>query len=78
MAVHVLDFVAVLLGAAVVLGIVVTVVLVVRGRPSQAPQSRRPHNRVQGRSLRGWQASVLREIRRAGRPPRRRTPREKA
>ncbi|HVA61449.1 MAG TPA: hypothetical protein VNG13_13065 [Mycobacteriales bacterium] len=56
------------LAAAAVLGIIVTtVVLVRRDRPPAPPHTRRTITRVRGRSIRGWQASVNRELRRAGR-----------
>jgi hypothetical protein len=44
-----------------------TVRQLTRGRPPQPPATRHHRQRVTGRSLRGWQASVNREIRRAGR-----------
>jgi hypothetical protein len=58
--------VAVILFLAVT-GIVVTIVRVARNRPPQPPRSRHDRYRVRGRSIRGWQASAIREIRRAGR-----------
>ncbi len=63
---EVLGGVAVLLAALLVVGVLVTVRLVARGRPSQPKPVRHPVSRVQGRNLRAWQGSVLREIRRGG------------
>jgi hypothetical protein len=59
------------LAGAVVLLIAFTVQQVSSGRPPQPPATRHSRQRVTGRSLRGWQASVNREIRRAGRENRR-------
>jgi hypothetical protein len=47
--------------------VVLTVVLASRNRPPQAPRRHPGPYRVRGRSIRGWQASAIREIRRAGR-----------
>ncbi len=53
-----------LIGLILLIG--VTVGLVARGRPRQPPPSR-GMPKTYGRSLRGWQAGVLRDIRRRGR-----------
>ena len=52
--------------AVVVLGIAATVVLVARDRPAQPVRRHPDPYRVRGRSIRGWQNSAIREIRRAG------------
>jgi hypothetical protein len=52
--------------AVVVLVIAVTVVLVARDRPAQPVRRHPDPYRVRGRSIRGWQNSAIREIRRAG------------
>lgn len=59
------DVVAAVLGIGLAALVVVTVVLVARNRPPQARARRDPY-RVRARSMRGWQASAIREIRRAG------------
>jgi hypothetical protein len=51
----------------VVLGVVITVVLVARDRPTQPTRKHPDPYRVRGRSIRGWQNSAIKEIRRAGR-----------
>ena len=58
---------AALLGAALLVAVVTTVVLVTRNRTAQPTRRHPDHYRVRGRSIRGWQASAIREIRRAGR-----------
>jgi hypothetical protein len=55
------------LALVVVIGIVITVVLVARDRPAQPVRKHPDPYRVRGRSIRGWQHSAIREIRRAGR-----------
>jgi len=62
----VLEGVVAALGAALLVLIAVTVVLVARGRPPQAPRSR-GLPKFYGRSVRAWQSGVLRDIRRRGR-----------
>jgi hypothetical protein len=52
--------------AIVVVGIAVTIALVVRDRPAQPVRRHPDPYRVRGRSIRGWQNSAIREIRRAG------------
>jgi hypothetical protein len=47
-------------------GILVTIVLVARDRPAQPVRRHPDPYRVRGRSIRGWQNSAIREIRRAG------------
>jgi hypothetical protein len=51
----------------VVLGVAFTIVLVARDRPAQPGRKHPDPYRVRGRSIRGWQNSAIREIRRAGR-----------
>ena len=46
---------------------VITALLVFRHRPAGPPRPRQRITRVFGRSIGGWQASVGRELRRAGR-----------
>lgn len=58
--------VAIAIGLALAVLIVVTVVRVARGRPPQATRSR-GMPKTYGRSMRSWQAGVLRDIRRQGR-----------
>ncbi len=62
----VVEAVVVAFGLALGAGIVVTVILVARGRPAQPP-SRRGLPKSYGRSMRAWQSGVLRDIRRRGR-----------
>lgn len=64
---RILDSVAVIIAAAVAAVVVLTIVLVARGRPPRPPGTLPDRYRVRGRSLSGWQASAIREIRRAGR-----------
>lgn len=72
----VVDVAAAVFGTAVLTFIVVTVVLVARGRPPRSPGTLPDRRyRVRGRSMAGWQRSAVREIRRAGRPNRRGRPR---
>jgi hypothetical protein len=67
MVAHILDIVAIVIGLLVALAIVMTIVMVSRNRPAQPVRKHPDPYRVRGRSMRGWQASALREIRRAGR-----------
>jgi hypothetical protein len=67
MAAHIIDIVAIVLGLVVALAIVATIVMVGRNRPAQPARKHPDPYRVRGRSMRGWQASAIREIRRAGR-----------
>jgi hypothetical protein len=67
MAAHIFDIVAIVVGALVALAIVATIVMVGRNRPAQPARTHPDPYRVRGRSMRGWQASAVREIRRAGR-----------
>jgi hypothetical protein len=67
MAAHIIDIVAIAVGVLVALAIVVTIVMVSRNRPAQPERKHPDPYRVRGRSMRGWQASAIREIRRAGR-----------
>ncbi len=59
--------VEIVFGAAFVGVVVFTIAAVARGRPAQPPRRHPAPYRVRGRSIRGWQASAIREIRRAGR-----------
>jgi hypothetical protein len=63
----VLEAIVWVVALAVVLGIVITVVLVARDRPAQPVRKHPDPYWVRGRSIRGWQNSAIREIRRAGR-----------
>jgi hypothetical protein len=67
MAGRIIDIIAIALAAAVALAIVATIVMVARNRPAQPTRVHPDRYRVRGRSMRGWQASAIREIRRAGR-----------
>jgi hypothetical protein len=67
MAAHIVDIVAIVIGLLVALAILITIVMVSRNRPAQPARKHPDPYRVRGRSMRGWQASALREIRRAGR-----------
>jgi hypothetical protein len=67
MAAHIIGVVAIVIGAIVVIAIVATIVMVARNRPQQPARTHPDPYRVRGRSMRGWQASAIREIRRAGR-----------
>jgi hypothetical protein len=62
----VLAIVVWVIAAVVVFGIAATVVLVARDRPAQPVRRHPDPYRVRGRSIRGWQNSAIREIRRAG------------
>ncbi len=64
-----------LVGLAVL--VVVSVVLVARGRRPRPPGTLPDPYRVRGRSMAGWQRSAIREIRRAGRQSGRRTRRRR-
>jgi hypothetical protein len=67
MAAHIIDIVAIAVGLLVALAIVAMIVMVSRNRPAQPDRKHPDPYRVRGRSMRGWQASAIREIRRAGR-----------
>lgn len=62
----VINIFAGIVACAVVAVIVVTVVLVARGRPPRPSGTLPDRYRVRGRSMAGWQRSAIREIRRAG------------
>jgi hypothetical protein len=66
-AAHIITIVAIVIGCAVAIVIIATIVRVARHRPQQPARSKRDLYRVRGRSIRGWQASAIREIRRSGR-----------
>ena len=61
------DLVAALVGVALTVLVVLTIWLVARGRVSRPPRTGRETSRPVPRSMRGWQAFALREVRRAGR-----------
>ena len=67
MAAHIITVVAVVIGCLVAIVIIATIVMVARNRPPQPARKHPDPYRVRGRSMRGWQASAIREIRRAGR-----------
>jgi hypothetical protein len=67
MAAHIIDVIAIVVGLLVAITIIVTIVMVGRNRPAQPARRHPDPYRVRGRSMRGWQASAIREIRRAGR-----------
>ena len=67
MADQILNVVAIAIGLLVVAAIVATIVMASRNRPAQPARRHPDPYRVRGRSMRGWQASAIREIRRAGR-----------
>jgi hypothetical protein len=67
MAARIIDIVAIGLGLLAAVAIIATIVMVARNRPAQAARRHPDPYRVRGRSMRGWQASAIREIRRAGR-----------
>jgi hypothetical protein len=64
---RIIDIVAIVLGLVVAIAIVATIVMVSRNRPAQPSRLHPDRYRVRGRSIRGWQSSAIREIRRAGR-----------
>jgi hypothetical protein len=67
MADQIINIVVIAIGALVAIAIVATIVMVARNRPAQPVRRHPDPYRVRGRSMRGWQASAMREIRRAGR-----------
>ena len=67
MAAHIIGIIAIVIGSLVAIVIIATIVRVARNRPQQPVRSHPDPYRVRGRSMRGWQASAIREIRRAGR-----------
>jgi hypothetical protein len=67
MAAQIIGIVAIAIGSLVAIAIVATIVMVARNRPEQPARKHPDPYRVRGRSMRGWQASAIREIRRAGR-----------
>ena len=67
MAAHIIGIVAIVIGCFATIAIVATIVRVARNRPQQPARRHPDPYRVRGRSMRGWQASAIREIRRAGR-----------
>jgi hypothetical protein len=67
MAAHIITIIAIVIGCLVAIAIIATIVMVARNRPQQPQRTHPDPYRVRGRSMRGWQASAIREIRRAGR-----------
>jgi hypothetical protein len=67
MAADIIGIVAIVIGCLVAIAIIATIVMVARNRPQQPARSQHDRYRVRGRSMRGWQASAIREIRRGGR-----------
>jgi hypothetical protein len=67
MAAHIVGIIAIVIGCLVGIAIVATIVMVARHRPQQPARRHPDPYRVRGRSIRGWQASAIREIRRGGR-----------
>ena len=67
MAADIIGIIAIVTGVLVAIVIITTIVMVARNRPEQPARSHPDPYRVRGRSMRGWQASAIREIRRAGR-----------
>jgi hypothetical protein len=67
MAGEIISGVAIAIGLLVAAAIIATIVMVSRNRPAQPARRHPDPYRVRGRSMRGWQASAIREIRRAGR-----------
>jgi hypothetical protein len=63
----VLDVIGVIIGCLAAIAIIATIVMVARKRPQQPERKHPDPYRVRGRSMRGWQASAIREIRRGGR-----------
>ena len=63
----IVDVVLAAVGLGVLTLVVVTVWLVARNRPSRPPLTRGEASRPVPRSMRGWQAFAVREIRRRGR-----------
>jgi hypothetical protein len=66
-ATHVITIIAIVIGCLVAIAIIATIVMVAHNRPQQPARKHPDPYRVRGRSMRGWQASAIREIRRAGR-----------
>jgi hypothetical protein len=67
MAAQIIGIIAIVIGGLVAVVIIATIVRVARNRPQQPVRTHPDPYRVRGRSMRGWQASAIREIRRAGR-----------
>jgi hypothetical protein len=63
----IVEVVAIVIGCLVAIVIIATIVMVARNRPPQPARKHPDPYRVRGRSMRGWQASAIREIRRGGR-----------
>jgi hypothetical protein len=63
----VLDVIGITIGCLAAIAIIATIVMVARNRPQQPERKHPDPYRVRGRSMRGWQASAIREIRRGGR-----------
>ena len=67
MAGHIIAIVGLVVGGLFAIAVVTTIVAVTRNRPAQPTRVHPDRYRVRGRSMRGWQNSAIREIRRAGR-----------
>jgi hypothetical protein len=67
MAADVIGIIAIVIGCLVAIAIIATIVMVAINRTQQPERKHPDPYRVRGRSMRGWQASAIREIRRAGR-----------
>ena len=63
----ILAVIEIIIGSLAAIAIIATIVMVARNRPQQPERKHPDPYRVRGRSMRGWQASAIREIRRAGR-----------
>jgi len=67
MAGHIIGIVGLVVGGLFTVAVIATIVAVTRNRPTQPTRVHPDRYRVRGRSMRGWQNSAIREIRRAGR-----------
>jgi hypothetical protein len=67
MAGHIIAIIGLVVGGLFAIAVVATIVAVTRNRPAQPTRVHPDRYRVRGRSMRGWQNSAIREIRRAGR-----------
>ena len=67
MAGHIIAIIGLVVAGLFAVAVVATIVAVTRNRPAQPTRVHPDRYRVRGRSMRGWQNSAIREIRRAGR-----------
>ncbi|HEV7210050.1 MAG TPA: hypothetical protein VGN54_15085 [Mycobacteriales bacterium] len=72
MAARIVDLMVLVVAIAGLILVGITIRLVARKRPPQPAPSRRDRLRPTARSMRGWQARTLREVRRGARSGRRR------